>query len=70
MKPGEEDDRRRNGKQQCDNVLFLAESMVKKQNENTEENGTASPLHHTCQVCDYHTTGHPNCLTVYAVKKL
>ena len=38
MKHGEEDDERRNGKQQCDNVSSLAESVVKKQRENTEEN--------------------------------
>ena len=57
-------------KQQCDNVSFPAESVVKKRKENTEENGTTSPLHHTHQACDYHTGGHPNCLTVYIVKKL
>ena len=61
----EEDDEGRNGKQQCDNVLLLAESVVKKQRENTEEIGTTSSLHHTCQVCDHHTGGHPNCLAVY-----
>ena len=44
----EEDDEGRNGKQQCDNVLLLAESVVKKQRESTEEIGTASSLHHTC----------------------
>ena len=33
----EEDDEGRNGKQQCDNVSFPAESVVKKQRENTEE---------------------------------
>ena len=70
MKHGEEDDERRNGKQQCDNMSFLAESVVKKQRENTEENGTTSPLHHTCKACDYHTREHPNCLRVYVVKKL
>ena len=32
--------KKRNGKQQYDNVLFLAESVVKKQRENTEEKGT------------------------------
>ena len=53
-----------------DDVSFLAESVLKKQRENTEEIGTASSLNHTCQVCDYHTGGHPNCLTVYTVKKL
>ena len=66
----EEDDEGRNGKQQCDNVSFPAESMVKKQRENTEEIGTASSLHHTCQACDHHTGGHPKCLPVYVVKKL
>ena len=39
-KCGEEDNEGRNGKQQCDNMSFLAESMVKKWRENTEENGT------------------------------
>ena len=70
MKRGEEDDERRNGKHQCDNVSYLAESVVKKQRENTEENGTAQSLCHTCQACNYHTGGHPNCLTVYVVKGL
>ena len=40
MKCGEEDDDGRNGKQQYDKVPFPAESVVKKQRENTEENGT------------------------------
>ena len=44
MQHGEEDDERRNGKQHCGNLSFLADSMVKKQRENTEENGTVSPL--------------------------
>ena len=39
-KHGEEDNEERNGKQQCDNVSFLAESVVKKWREKTEENGT------------------------------
>ena len=51
-------------------MSFPAESMVKKQRENTEETGTASSLHHTHQVCSHHTGGHPNCLAVYIVKKL
>ena len=66
----EEDDEGRNGKQQCDNVLLLVEPVVKKKRKNTEEIGTASSLHHTCQACDHHTRGHPNYLTVYVVKKL
>ena len=37
MKYREEDDERRNGKQQYDNVLSPAESVVKKQRKNTEE---------------------------------
>ena len=36
-KHGEEDNEERNGKQQCDNVSFLAESVVKKWREKTEE---------------------------------
>ena len=36
-KCGEEDNEGRNGKQQCDNVSFPAESVMKKQRENTEE---------------------------------
>ena len=70
MKLGEEDNEGRNGKQQCDNVSYPAESIVKKQRENTEENGINSSLHHTCQACDYHTRGHANCLAVYVMKKL
>ena len=66
----EEDDEGRKGKQQCDNVLLLAESVVKKQRENTDEIGTASSLHHTHQACDHHTGGHHNYLAVYIVKKL
>ena len=57
-------------KEEMENVSFPAESMVKKQRENTEEIGTSSSLHHTCQACDHHTTGHPNCLAVYVVKRL
>ena len=57
-------------KEGMENVSFLAESMVKKQRENIEEIGTTSSLHHTWQVCDHHTRGHPNCLAVYVVKKL
>ena len=66
----EEDDEGRHGKQQCDNVSFPVESVVKKQRENTEEIGTTSSLHHTCQACDHPTGRHPNCLSVYVVKKL
>ena len=66
-KCGEEDDERRNGKQQCD-VSLLAESMV-KQRENTEETGTASSLHHTCQMCDHPARVHLDCLGVYVIKK-
>ena len=44
----EEDVEGRNGKQWYDNVLSPAESVVKKQRENTEEIGTNSSLHHTC----------------------
>ena len=51
-------------------MSFPAESMVKKQRENTEETGTMSSLHHTCQACDHHTRGHPKCLAVYVVIKL
>ena len=43
--------------------------MVKKQRENTEENGTTSPLCHTCQTCNYYTRRHFNYLMVSAVKK-
>ena len=28
------------------------------------------PLCHTCQMCDYHTGGHPNCLAVSTAKRL
>ena len=36
-------------KEEMENVSFPAEFVVKKQRENTEEIGTASPLPHTCQ---------------------
>ena len=44
-KHGEQDNEGRNGKQQCDNMSFPAESVVKKQKENTEETGTTSSLY-------------------------
>ena len=50
-------------------MSFLAGSMVKKQREITEENGTTSPLCHTCQTCNYHTRGHSNYLMVSAMKE-
>ena len=50
------------------NVSFLEGSMVKKQRENTKENGITSPPCHTCQMYNYHTGGHSNYLMVSAVK--
>ena len=44
--------------------------MKEKQEENIEKVGIDSPLHHTCQMCDHHARGHPNCLAVYVMKKL
>ena len=57
-------------KEEMENVSFPAESVVNKERENTEKIGTTSSLHYTCQACDHHTRGHPNCFAVYAVKKL
>ena len=65
----EEDDEGRIEDQQCGSMLSPAESLVMKQRENTEETGTMSSLHHTCQACDHHMGAHPNCLTVYVQKK-
>ena len=53
-----------------ENVLFLAESMDSRNKGKTEESDSISPLCHTCKMCDHHTRGHPNCLTVYLLKKL
>ena len=50
-------------------MSLLADAMVKKERENTEENGIISSLCHTCQMCNYDTGEHSNYLTVSAIRE-
>ena len=70
MECREEGDERRNGKQQCNNVSSLAESVVKKQRQNTEEKWyhlISTPYMLSVWLPCQRTS---NCLALYIVKQL